>query len=154
MVFRIYGLVCAGMLVLFTLVNFYNMKEGGFSTELGEDIDPRNVRILQLMEAQDDNIDIVQVMESEHLAPHGVPGGFKPMARSRRNSTEEPGQAAVTQPSDPGETGGNSLNSQKHSHIYTNSEHNTYRAVQANLKLCPCPSYRRLNRFSYRNTIR
>ena len=47
MVFRIYGLVCAGMLVLFTLVNFYNMKEGGFSTELGEDIDPRNVSILQ-----------------------------------------------------------------------------------------------------------
>ena len=43
MVFRIYGLVCAGMLVLFTLVNFYNMKEGGFSTELGEDVDPRNV---------------------------------------------------------------------------------------------------------------
>ena len=47
MVFRIYGLVCAGMLVLFTLVNFYNMKEGGFSTELGEDIDPRNVRTLK-----------------------------------------------------------------------------------------------------------
>ena len=86
MVFRIYGLVCAGMLVLFTLVNFYNMKEGGFSTELGEDIDPRNV------------------MESEHLAPHGVPGGFKPMPRSRRNSGEEV-QAAVTQPNpmdDPG----------------------------------------------------
>ena len=56
MVFRIYGLVCAGMLVLFTLVNFYNMKEGGFSTELGEDIDPRNVRILQSREYQDDNI--------------------------------------------------------------------------------------------------
>ena len=52
MVFRIYGLVCAGMLVLFTLVNFYNMKEGGFSTELGEDIDPRNVRISQSREAQ------------------------------------------------------------------------------------------------------
>ena len=86
MVFRMYGLVCAGMLVLFTLVNFYNMKEGGFSTELGEDIDPRNV------------------MESEHLAPHGVPGGFKPMSRSRRNSTEDM-QAAVTQPNpmdDPG----------------------------------------------------
>ena len=43
-VFRMYGLVCAAMLVLFTLVNFYNMKEGGFSTELGEDVDPRNVR--------------------------------------------------------------------------------------------------------------
>ena len=85
-VFRMYGLVCAAMLVLFTLVNFYNMKEGGFSTELGEDIDPRNV------------------MESEHLAPHGVPGGFKPMPRSRRNSGEEM-QAAVTQPNpmdDPG----------------------------------------------------
>ena len=47
LVFRMYGLVCAGMLVLFTLVNFYNMKEGGFSTELGEDIDPRNVRTLK-----------------------------------------------------------------------------------------------------------
>ena len=64
MVFRMYGLVCAVMLVIFTVVNFFNMKEGGFSTELGEDIDPRNV------------------MESEHLAPHGVPGGFKAMARS------------------------------------------------------------------------
>ena len=45
-------------------------------------------------------------MESEHLAPHGVPGGFKPMARSRRNSAEEPGaQAAVSQPmdTDPGD---------------------------------------------------
>ena len=105
MVFRIYGLVCAGMLVLFTLVNFYNMKEGGFSTELGEDIDPRNVRILQSRDHQA-NIPC-QVMESEHLAPHGVPGGFKPMARSRRNSTEEPVQAAVTQPNpmdDPGES--------------------------------------------------
>ena len=43
-------------------------------------------------------------MESEHLAPHGVPGGFKPMSRSRRNSTEDV-QAAVTQPNpmdDPG----------------------------------------------------
>ena len=52
MVFRIYGLVCAGMLVLFTLVNFYNMKEGGFSTELGEDIDPRNVSSLQSRDHQ------------------------------------------------------------------------------------------------------
>ena len=42
-IFRIYGLVCAVVLVLFTLVNFYNMKEGGFKTELGEDVDPRNV---------------------------------------------------------------------------------------------------------------
>ena len=43
-------------------------------------------------------------MESEHLAPHGVPGGFKPMSRSRRNSAEDM-QAAVTQPNpmdDPG----------------------------------------------------
>ena len=31
------------VLVLFTLVNFYNLKEGGFKTELGEDVDPRNV---------------------------------------------------------------------------------------------------------------
>ena len=79
MVFRMYGLVCAVMLVIFTVVNFFNMKEGGFSTELGEDIDPRNV------------------MESEHLAPHGVPGGFKPMVRSRRNSQEET-QGVVAQP--------------------------------------------------------
>ena len=35
MVFRMYGLVCAVMLVIFTVVNFFNMKEGGFSTELG-----------------------------------------------------------------------------------------------------------------------
>ena len=42
-IFRIYGLVCAVVLVLFTLVNFYNMKEGGFKTDLGEDVDPRNV---------------------------------------------------------------------------------------------------------------
>ena len=34
-------------------------------------------------------------MESEHLAPHGVPGGFKPMARSRRNSAEEAQAASV-----------------------------------------------------------
>lgn len=61
----------------------------------------------------------VQVMESEHLAPHGVPGGFKPMARSRRNSTEEPGQAAVTQPSDPGETeGGHSEESETLTHLH------------------------------------
>ena len=115
-VFRMYGLVCAAMLVLFTLVNFYNMKEGGFSTELGEDIDPRNVSILKSRYHQV-NI-LCQVMESEHLAPHGVPGGFKPMARSRRNSTEEPVQAAVTQPNpmdDPGE----SQEREKLRHIYT-----------------------------------
>ena len=108
MVFRIYGLVCAGMLVLFTLVNFYNMKEGGFSTELGEDIDPRNV------------------MESEHLAPHGVPGGFKPMPRSRRNSGEDM-QAAVTQPNpmdDPGmET---QIRQLLHKHNYTIQDRHTY----------------------------
>jgi len=77
-IFRIYGLVCAVVLVLFTLVNFYNMKEGGFKTELGEDVDPRNV------------------MEAEHLAPHGVPGGFKPRSLSRRNSEEN--QEVVAQP--------------------------------------------------------
>jgi MFS family permease len=78
-IFRIYGLVCAVVLVLFTLVNFYNMKEGGFKTDLGEDVDPRNV------------------LEAEHLAPHGVPGGFKPRALSRRNSQEE-NQETVAQP--------------------------------------------------------
>ena len=90
MVFRIYGLVCAVMLVLFTIVNFYNMKEGGFSTELGEDVDPRNV------------------LEAEHLAPHGVPGGFKPRALSRRNSQEDGSVAVASQPSamdDPGLAG-------------------------------------------------
>ena len=43
-------------------------------------------------------------MEAEHLAPHGVPGGFKPRALSRRNSQEE-NQEAVAQPNpmeDPG----------------------------------------------------
>ena len=108
MVFRIYGLVCAGMLVLFTLVNFYNMKEGGFSTELGEDIDPRNV------------------MESEHLAPHGVPGGFKPMPRSRRNSGEDM-QAAVTQPNpmdDPGRE--TEIRLLLHKHNYTIQDRHMY----------------------------
>ena len=36
-------MVCAVVLVLFTLINFYNMKEGGFKTDLGEDVDPKNV---------------------------------------------------------------------------------------------------------------
>merc|ERR1712012_1363852 len=78
-IFRIYGLVCAVVLVLFTLINFYNMKEGGFKTDLGEDVDPKNV------------------LEAEHLAPHGVPGGFKPRALSRRNSQEEQQEAVAQQ---------------------------------------------------------
>ena len=42
-------------------------------------------------------------MEAEHLAPHGVPGGFKPRSLSRRNSEEN--QEVVAQPNpmdDPG----------------------------------------------------
>ena len=72
-------------------------------------------------------------MESEHLAPHGVPGGFKPMARSRRNSTEEPGQAAVTQPSDPGETGENTLDSQN-THIFTQTVNTTHTGLYRQIK--------------------
>jgi len=71
-VFRVYGVICGVVLVLFTIFNFYNITEGKFSTELGEDIDPRNV------------------MGGEHLAPHGVPSsGYKPRPRSRRPSEEE-----------------------------------------------------------------
>ena len=44
------------------------------------------------------------MLEAEHLAPHGVPGGFKPRALSRRNSQEE-NQQVLAQPNpmdDPG----------------------------------------------------
>ena len=40
MVFRVYGVVCAGFLVLFVLVNLYNRNEGSFSAELADEIDP------------------------------------------------------------------------------------------------------------------
>ena len=40
MVFRVYGVVCAGFLVLFVLVNLYNRNEGSFSTELADEVDP------------------------------------------------------------------------------------------------------------------
>ena len=74
--FRIYGLVCGVVLILFVIFNFYNISEGKFSTDLPEDIDPRNV-----------------AMQGEHLAPHGVPSsGYKPRPRSRRNSEAEPVQ--------------------------------------------------------------
>jgi hypothetical protein len=78
MVFRVYGLVCGVVFVLFTGINFFNMKEGGFQKDLAEDVDPRNV------------------MEAEHLAPHGVPGSgmHKPKPLSRRGSVDE----AVTVP--------------------------------------------------------
>ena len=46
MVFRAYGVVCAVFLVLFILVNFYNRSEGSFSSDLGDDMDPKNVSVL------------------------------------------------------------------------------------------------------------
>ena len=44
MIFRVYGLVCAVVLLLFILVNFYNFSEGGLRTDLPDEIDPRAVR--------------------------------------------------------------------------------------------------------------
>ena len=45
LVFRIYAIVCAVFLVLFIVVNFYSRNEGGISSELPEDLDPKTVRI-------------------------------------------------------------------------------------------------------------
>ena len=67
-------------------------------------------------------------MEAEHLAPHGVPGGFKPRALSRRNSQEDAQEtAAVAQPNpmdDPGyfET---SMVHKQHEHYKTNKNMHT-----------------------------
>jgi len=44
-VFRAYGLVCLVFLVVFVVVNFYNRDEGGLSSDLPDDVDPRNVRL-------------------------------------------------------------------------------------------------------------
>jgi hypothetical protein len=44
LIFRVYGLVCGVVLVLFFVLNFYNISEGKFTTDLPEDLDPRNVR--------------------------------------------------------------------------------------------------------------
>lgn len=71
-IFRIYGGVCGVVLLLFTGVNFYSLKEGTLKTDLGEDVDPRNV------------------MESEPLGPHGVPSStYKHKLGSRRNSYDQ-----------------------------------------------------------------
>lgn len=48
MVFRVYGIVCAGFLVLFVLVNLYNRNEGSFSADLNDEIDPTVSAILPL----------------------------------------------------------------------------------------------------------
>jgi hypothetical protein len=42
----VYGLVCGVVLVLFFVLNFYNISEGKFTTDLPEDLDPRNVSVL------------------------------------------------------------------------------------------------------------
>jgi hypothetical protein len=39
----VYGLVCGVVLVLFFVLNFYNISEGKFTTDLPEELDPRNV---------------------------------------------------------------------------------------------------------------
>ena len=71
LIFLSYALVCAVVLVIFLIFNFYNISEGKFSTELGEDVDPRNV------------------MKGDYLEPHGIPSsGYK--LKSRRNSETEP----------------------------------------------------------------
>ncbi len=44
MVFRVYGGVCGVFLILFVLVNFYNRNEGGITSDLPDDVDPRNVK--------------------------------------------------------------------------------------------------------------
>lgn len=81
LIFRIYGLVCGVLLLLFIGINFYNMKEGGFKSDLSETDDPRHV------------------LEAEHLAPHGVPGSglHKPRPLSRRNSMEGAGEVPAGQ---------------------------------------------------------
>ena len=43
MIFRIYGAVCGVVAMIFTAINFYSLKEGKFTSDLGEEIDPRNV---------------------------------------------------------------------------------------------------------------
>ena len=43
MIFRIYGAVCGVVALIFTAINFYSLKEGKFTSDLGEEIDPRNV---------------------------------------------------------------------------------------------------------------
>jgi len=79
MIFRIYGAVCGVVALIFTAINFYSLKEGKFTSDLGEEIDPRNV------------------MESEPLGPHGVPSSaFKhKLGASRRSSYDQAAMAAT-----------------------------------------------------------
>ena len=61
-------------MIIFTAINFFSLKEGKFTSDLGEEIDPRNVRIYpykKRLESVDSSGS--QVMESEPLGPHGVP---------------------------------------------------------------------------------
>jgi hypothetical protein len=46
LIFRYYGCVCGVVMILFTAINFYSLKEGRFTSDLGEDVDPKNVRKL------------------------------------------------------------------------------------------------------------
>ena len=43
LVFRVYGAVCAVFFILFVLVNFVNRSEGKITSDLPDDVDPRNV---------------------------------------------------------------------------------------------------------------
>ena len=43
-IFRIYGCICGVVMIIFTAINFFSLKEGKFTSDLGEEIDPRNVR--------------------------------------------------------------------------------------------------------------
>jgi hypothetical protein len=54
LIFRVYGLVCGVVLVLFFVLNFYNISEGKFTTDLPEDLDPRNVCVLIFFRRKDD----------------------------------------------------------------------------------------------------
>ncbi|XP_040571218.1 major facilitator superfamily domain-containing protein 6 isoform X2 [Lepeophtheirus salmonis] len=64
-IFRIYGFVCAAILILFIVVNFYNRNEGGIVTKLPDELDPKHI-----------------ADGGSHLAPHGVPSGPIPRALS------------------------------------------------------------------------
>jgi len=82
MVFRVYGGICGVVMILFTAINFFSLKEGRFTSDLGEEIDPRNV------------------MESEPLGPHGVPSSAHKLklGASRRNSYEQAAMIAEEEP--------------------------------------------------------
>ena len=74
-------------MIIFTGINFFSLKEGKFTSDLGEEIDPRNVRIwtgwrIDLIFPSLESFSLewkwglnsgFQVMESEPLGPHGVP---------------------------------------------------------------------------------